>query len=29
VESLPSLGTGKIDLHGVKLRAQELAAVAV
>jgi len=29
VESLPSLGTGKMDLHGVKLRAQELAAVGV
>jgi acyl-[acyl-carrier-protein]-phospholipid O-acyltransferase/long-chain-fatty-acid--[acyl-carrier-protein] ligase len=25
VESLPSLGTGKLDLYGVKLRAQELA----
>jgi len=29
VESLPSLGTGKLDLHGVKLRAQELAAAGV
>jgi acyl-[acyl-carrier-protein]-phospholipid O-acyltransferase / long-chain-fatty-acid--[acyl-carrier-protein] ligase len=29
VESLPTLGTGKLDLHGVKLRAQELAAVEV
>ena len=27
VESLPLLGTGKLDLCGVKLRAQELAGV--
>jgi acyl-[acyl-carrier-protein]-phospholipid O-acyltransferase / long-chain-fatty-acid--[acyl-carrier-protein] ligase len=27
VESLPTLGTGKLDLQGVKARAQQLAAV--
>jgi acyl-[acyl-carrier-protein]-phospholipid O-acyltransferase/long-chain-fatty-acid--[acyl-carrier-protein] ligase len=28
VESLPQLGTGKLDLRGVKQRAQALAAVS-
>ncbi len=28
VESLPQLGTGKLDLRGVKVRAQALAAVS-
>jgi acyl-[acyl-carrier-protein]-phospholipid O-acyltransferase/long-chain-fatty-acid--[acyl-carrier-protein] ligase len=29
VQSLPLLGTGKLDLRGLKSRAQELAAVTL
>jgi hypothetical protein len=29
VESLPQLGTGKLDLRGLKMRAEELVAAEV